>query len=283
VRHLLLVCLLLLVPARASALTWWVVDEPAAETLRGELDRLWPTHTLDVAVGDPSARRQGVWYADGELVLVAAGRVRWQRAGAEAATQIALVRSWLRTMRSSGVEAPPKLGPGPWVGASVGGGLRLPTVEPGLDLGPAWPAAWVGASGGVAWRSVQLGGQLALTLGEQAGSGRPVRVTRIFGGARIGLLASLGRLTLENHVGFGARIAVLEADQRAVVPLPSFDVGVHLLGPAAPDLLVGGGLRIGIDTAPLRVVGGDGDLLLSPVTLHAELAIRFGGARAKKP
>ena len=277
----------LLSPTTAHALSWWVADEPSAEALRNNLDRYWPEHGITVKVGTPTYQREAIWYAGGELVMVAGDRVRWQATETDWPTQVALVRSWLRDRDRPGAGWIPRARPelGGYGLVSVGGGLRLPTVNPELRLGPASPAGHVTLGGGLAWRLLRVGIFSELGFGETAGQGlQAVSILRVFVGGTASLVAPIGKLEIENVLGFGARAVVIRPQELdlepSVVRLGAFVLGLRLLGRATPVVAVGGGLRLGIDTAPIYVqVGQDAaPELLSPVTFHAELVVAFGGA-----
>jgi len=290
VTRLLTVCALtlgLLVPSSALALSWWVPDEGSAEALRANLDRYWPDHEITVKVGTPTYQREAIWYAGGELVMVAGDRVRWQATETDWPTQVALVRSWLRDRDRPSAGWIPRARPevGGYGSLSVGGGLRLPTVNPDLRLGPASPAGHLTLGGGLAWRLLRLGIFSELGFGETAGQGvQAVSILRAFVGGTLSLNAPIGKLEVENLLGFGARAVVIRPQELdlapSVVRLGTFVLGLRLLGRATPLLAVGGGLRLGVDTAPIFVqVGEDAQPeLLSPVTFHVEVVVVLGGA-----
>lgn len=276
-------------PGVASALTWWVSDDDRAIDLRDALDAYWPDHEVVVRVGSPTYQREAVWYAGGELVMVAGERVRWQATDADFPTQVALVRSWLREDRRPAEpgwipRAQPRM-----AGFAVvagGAGLRLPTVSPDLGRGPASPAGHLMLAGGIAWPWFRIGIGTAGTFGESAGTGQgAVGITRLFVGGLASLTAPAGPLEVENMIGIGARLVVLRAKELDVDPttvrLASFLLGLRLMGRASPLVAVGGGVGIGLDTAPIFVqVGADTDPeLLSPVTFYVEFAVSIGGAR----
>lgn len=283
--------LALLLPVQALALSWWVPDEGSAEALRNNLDRYWPEHGITVKVGTPTYQREAIWYAGGELVMVAGDRVRWQATETDWPTQVALVRSWLRDRDRPSAGWIPRARPevGGYGVLSGGGGLRLPTVNPDLRLGPASPAGHITLGGGLAWRLLRVGIFSELGFGETAGQGlQAVSIMRAFVGGTASLVAPIGKLEIENLVGFGARAVVIrpkELDlEPSVVRLGAFVLGLRVLGRATPILALGGGLRLGIDTAPIFVqVGEDASPeLLSPVTFHAELVVVLGGTQPRE-
>ena len=276
-----------LVPRAALALSWWVPDEGSAEALRDNLDRYWPDHEITVKVGTPTYQREAIWYAGGELVMVAGDRVRWQATETDWPTQVALVRSWLRDRARPTAGWIPRVRPeiGGYGILSGGGGLRLPTVNPDLRLGPASPAGHVTLGGGLAWRLLRVGIFSELGFGETAGQGlQAVSILRAFVGGTVSLVAPVGKLEIENLLGVGARAVVIRPEELdlgpSVVRLGAFVLGLRVLGRATPILALGGGLRLGIDTAPIYVqVGQDAaPELLSPVTFHAELVVVLGGS-----
>jgi hypothetical protein len=283
----LLLTAALSLPSLAHALSWWVADTAEAVELQDALDTWWPDHDIAVRVGTPTWQRDAIWYAGGELVMVAGERVRWQATEADWPTQVALVRSWLRDRRRPDAGWIPRAkqtltGYG---AVSLGGGLRLPSVAPDLALAPASPAGQATLAGGIAWRFLRVGAFGAFGFGESAGQGvQAVSVTRLFVGGTASLVAPLGALEMENVLGFGARVVVLQPKELDVEPstvrLASFLLGLRLLGRPRPLVGVGGGVSIGIDAAPIFVQVGDDATpeLLSPVTFHAELVVVLGGA-----
>ncbi len=288
-RPLLLTVLLVLLPSSAQALTWWVASEEDGLELNDALQTWWPGHDITIKVGSPTYQRNAIWYAGGELVMVAGERVRWQATGPEFPTQVALVRSWLREDAAPTPgwiprRAQPKMAG--FATVSGGAGARLPTISRDLGLGPASPAGHLMLSGGIAWPWFRIGIATAGTLGETAGTGvSSVAITRLFVGGSVSLTAPIGPLEVENFLGVGARLVVLRAKELPVDPttvrLASFLLGLRLLGRVSPLVGVGGGVGIGIDASPIFVqLGPELDPeLLSPVTLYAEVVVSIGGAR----
>lgn len=277
---------LLCFPAVALALSWWVPDEATADALRDNLDRYWPEHDITVKVGTPTYQREGIWYAGGELVMVAGERVRWQAAETDWPAQVALVRSWLREQErpDSGWLPRARTDASGYGLLSIGGGLRLPSVGPDLDLGPASPAGLASLGGGLAWRLARLGIFSEVGFGETAGHGlQEVSILRVFVGGTLSLVVPIGRLEVENVLGVGARAVVIRPREIDVEPstvrLGAFVLGLRLAGRLAPAISVGGGVRLGIDTAPILVHVGEDAVpeLLSPVTFHAEVVVVLGG------
>ncbi len=279
----------LLLPGVAHALTWWVADEDEAIALSEALAQWWPSHDLAVRVGVPTYQREAIWYAGGELVMVAGERVRWQAAPAgDFASQVALVRSWLREL-PAGSDAGwiPRAKPG-IAGFGVvagGGGLRLPTVAADLTFSPAAPAGHLSITGGIAWPWFRVGLGAVGTFGETAGSGdNSVGITRLFVGGVVSLTAPAGPVEVENLVGVGGRMVSLRAKELDLDPqtvrLVSMVLGLRVMVPATQVLSIGGGVGVGIDFAPIFVdlVGTEARELLSPVTLSFELAFAVGGA-----
>ncbi len=281
----------LLLPGAAHALTWWVDDDAQAQSLEEALATYWPDHDLAIRAGVPTHQREAIWYAGGELVMVAGERVRWQAAPeGDFASQVALVLSWLREL-PAGTDAG-------WIphtrpsingfGVVAGGaGLRLPTIGSDLALSPASPAGHFSLAGGIAWPVFRIGMAAVGTFGEAAGQGvNGVSISRIFVGGIASLVAPAGVVEVENLIGFGGRMVMLRAKELPIDPqtvrLASFLLGVRVMGRATPLLSIGGGIGIGIDLAPIFVaVGPDASPeLLSPVTLSFELAFAIGGARA---
>jgi len=286
----LLLSTALLLPGTARALTWWVGDEAEAQSLAGALDTYWPGHDLAVRIGVPTYQREAIWYAGGELVMVAGERVRWQATPEDDfPSQVALVRSWLREL-PAGTEAGwiPRAQPNiAGFGVIAGGvGLRLPTIGTDLTLGLASPAGHISIAGGIAWPWFRVGVGAVGTFGESAGLGvNAVSISRLFVGAVASLTAPAGPLEVENLIGVGGRMVMLRAKALEIDPqtvrLFSVLLGLRVMGRASPLVSIGGGIGIGIDASPIFVaVGPDvSPELLSPVTLHVELAFAIGGAR----
>ncbi len=286
----------LLAPSLASALPWWVEDEDDAEQLRALLDALWPGHPVEVQVGEADFGKEGVSFDGGELVLVSGDRVRFSRSDGDLATQVALVRSWLRETavpdRGWVPPEPTTLRPGPFVTVLLGGGARLPstatTAGGDFVLGPASPTAWVAVGGGWSWKHARVGAQAGLTFGERAGLGsQAVTLTRFRGAATASVVAHAGQLRLENTLAVGVRVAsirAVEGDSKAAVrALPGLSVAVRLWGPISDDVWFGGGLGAGFDTAAVAIRVGPDEipLLLSPVTVTADIGVLFGGPRQR--
>lgn len=288
-RPLLLIVALVLAPATAHALTWWVPNVEDGLELNDALQTWWPDHDIAVRVGSPTYQRNAIWYAGGELVMVAGERVRWQATASDYATQVALVRSWLREDRAPApgwIPRPSTPRVAGFATVSGGAGARLPTIGRDLGLGPASPAGHLLLSGGIAWPWFRIGIATAGTLGETAGNGlSSVAITRLFVGGTVSLTAPAGPLEIENVIGVGARLVVLRAKELSIDPttvrLASFLLGLRMLGRLSPLVAVGGGVGIGIDASPIFVqLGPDYDpQLLSPVTLYAEVVVSIGGAR----
>lgn len=293
----LTLCVALLVPSLACALPWWVEDADDAEQLTAVLDALWPGHPVEVIVGEPDFGKEGVSFDGEELVLVSDERVRFSRSDGDLATQVALVRSWLRetavTDRGWVPSVPMTLRPGPFATVHLGGGARLPssstTTTGEFVLGPAAPTAMLAVGGGYSWKHLRLGGRAALTFGERAGVGsRAVTLTRFFGAVTASVVAHVGRLRLENTLGAGVRLAsikAVEGDAKAAVrALPGISVAVRLWGPVSDGVWFGGGLGAGFDTAAVAIrVGEDQEIpmLLSPVTVTGDIGVLFGGPRQR--
>ena len=285
-----LLLLLLLLPGLASALPWWVEDDDDAEQLAALLDALWPGHPIEVQVGEPDYEQPGISFDGERLTWVDDERVRFRASDGDLATQIALVRSWLReaTVDDGGwVPAnETERKPGPYVELMVGGGVRLPTTIASGEsfvLGPASPSAQVSLGGGFASRHVRLGLRSSWSFGERAGLGsQAVNLQRLFAGATVGVSGEVGPASLQASLGGGARLAFIRADESDAKPvtraLPSLFVSVQGWGPIGERLDFGGGLSIGFDTASIAVRVGEGalPLLLSPVTVVGELGARFG-------
>lgn len=292
-----LVCLALLIPSIAAALPWWVEDADDAEQLRALLDALWEGHPIEVVVGPPDFGKEGVSFDGNELVLVSGDRVRFAQSDGDVATQVALVRSWLReaVVDDRGWVPPVEtvLKPGPFVTVLLGGGARLPsaaTTSTGeFTLGPASPTAKVQIGGGWSGKHVRLGASAALSFGERAGVGsQAVSLTRFFGAANASVVAHVGQLRLENTLGLGVRLAsirIVEGDAKAAVrALPGVSVAVRLWGPVSDGVWFGGGLGAGFDTAAVAIrVGEDQQIpmLLSPVTVTGDIGVLFGGPRQR--
>ena len=287
---MLLVALLL--PSAAHALPWWVDDDTESERLAALLEALWPGHPVEVIVGAPDFGREGVSSDGKTLTLVHDDRVRFSATDGDLATQVALVRSWLRTSAvADGGWVPPSKAdekPGPFAIVMLGGGARLPTAAAtttgDFALGPASPSGSLGVGGGWAWKHLRLGGRVGWSFGERAGVGsQSIRLQRLFFGATASVAGKLGRIELQNTLGFGARLAVLRTDEPEAKPvtraLPSLIVGLQLWGPLGGLVDFGGGLGASFDTASLAVRVGEEQqipLLLSPVTVYGELGVRFG-------
>ncbi len=293
---LLLLILALLAPSVASALPWWVEDTGDAEQLRALLDALWPGHPVEVVVGEADFGKEGVSFDGGELVLVSGDRVRFSRSDGDLATQVALVRSWLRetavTDRGWVPPAPDAVRPGPFAAVFLGGGARLPstaTTSTGdFVLGPASPTALLSVGGGWSWRHARVGALAGLTFGERAGLGsQAVTLTRFLGAATVSVVAHAGELRLENTLGLGVRIASIRAVQgeskAAVRALPGVSVAVRLWGPISDGVWFGGGLGAGFDTAAVAIRVGEAavPMLLSPVTVTGNIGVLFGGPRQR--
>jgi hypothetical protein len=295
VRSLLSRCALLLallLPTLASALPWWVEDEVEAERLEALLAALWPGHPVDVTLGEPDFGREGISSDGATLTLVHGDRVRFSATDGDLATQVALVRSWLRTSSvGDGGWVPPSRGaekPGPFGELLLGGGARLPTAATtatgDFALGPASPSGSLALGGGWAWKHLRLGGRMSWSFGERAGVGsQAVALQRLFFGGTASVAGQLGRLELQNTLGVGARLAVLRTGAPETKPvtrtLPSLFVGVQLWGPLGDRVDVGGGLGVSFDTASLALRVGDEQqipLLLSPVTVYGEVGVRIG-------
>jgi len=288
----------LMVPSLASALPWWVDDADDAEQLRALLDALWPGHPVEVQVGAPDFGKEGVGFDGGELVLVSGDRVRFSRSDGDLATQVALVRSWLReTAVPDRGWVPPEptepIRPGPFATVLLGGGARLPstatTAAGDFVLGPASPTAWVAVGGGWSWKHARIGGQAGLTFGERAGLGsQAVTLTRFRGAATASVVAHAGQLRLENTLAVGVRVAsirAVEGDAKAAVrALPGLSVAVRLWGPVSDKIWFGGGLGAGFDTAAVAIRVGPDEIpiLLSPVTVTADIGILFGGPAQRR-
>ena len=294
---LLLLAAALLLPSLAEALPWWVDDADDAEQLTALLDALWPGHPVEVVIGPADFGKEGVSFDGAELVLVSGDRVRFSTSDGDLATQVALVRSWLRESavadRGWVPPTPTALRPGPYAVVHLGGGARLPsaaTTSAGeFVLGPASPTAMVAVGGGWSWKHLRLGGAAGLTFGERAGLGsQAVTLTRFFGGATASIVAHVGALRLENTLGAGVRLAsirAVEGDGKAAVrALPAISVAVRLWGPVSDGVWFGGGLGAGFDTAAVAVrVGEDQQIpmLLSPVTVTGDIGVLFGGPRQR--
>lgn len=291
-----LVLIGLLAPSLASALPWWVEDTADAEQLGALLDALWPGHPMEVLVGEANLETEGVSFDGEELVLVSADRVRFSRSDGDLATQVALVRSWLREAAVTDTgwvpPAPTAIRPGPFATVYLGGGARLPstaTTSAGeFVLGPASPTAWIAVGGGWSWRHVRVGALAGLSFGERAGLGsQAVTLTRFLGAATVSAVGHLGQLRLENTLAVGVRVATIKAiegDTAGVVrALPGVSVGVRLWGPVNDGLWFGGGLGAGFDTAAVAIQVGPDDIpiLLSPVTVTADIGVLFGGPRQR--
>jgi hypothetical protein len=296
VKHLKLLWALLFVallaPATAQSLPWWVEDDSQSERLSALLEALWPGHPVEVILGDPDFGQEGVSSDGKTLTLVHDDRVRFSVTDGDLATQVALVRSWLRTSAvAEGGWVPPSKAdekPGPFAIVLLGGGARLPTAATtatgDFALGPASPSGSVGVGGGWAWKHVRLGTRVSWSFGERAGVGsQSIRLQRVFLGATASVAGKLGRVELQNTLGFGARLAQLRTDDPETKPatraLPGLFVGLQLWGPLSDLVDFGGGLGASFDTAPLAVrVGAEQQipLLLSPVTVYGELGVRFG-------
>jgi hypothetical protein len=292
----LLVFAALLAPSLASALPWWVEDPDDVEQLSALLDALWPGHPVEVQVGEADFGKEGVSFDGGELVLVSGDRVRFSRSNGDLATQVALVRSWLRETavpdRGWVPTDPTTLRPGPFVTVLVGGGARLPstatTAAGDFVLGPASPTAWLVAGAGWSWKHARIGGQAGLTFGERAGLGsQAVTLTRFRAAATASVVAHAGQLQLENTVAVGVRVAsirAVEGDAKEVVrALPGLSVAVRLWGPIGDNVWFGGGLGAGFDTAAVAIQVGPDEIpiLLSPVTVTADIGVLFGGPRQR--
>jgi len=282
---------LLLVPALAHGLPWWVGDEDEGERLGALLDALWPGHPIEVEVGEPDFGQEGVSSDGATLTLVHGDRVRFSPTDGDMATQVALVKSWLRTRAvEEGGWVPPTerpLRPGPYALVLFGGGARLPTASSTATgeflLGPASPSGKIGLGGGMAWKHVRLGAQFSWSFGERAGVGsQAIQLQRLLGGATASLVAQLGSMELVNTLGGGVRVAVLRTDDEDSKALtrvvPTLFGAIQLWGPLGELIDVGGGLGVSFDTAPLAVrVGEDSvPLLLSPVTVYGEFGVRIG-------
>ncbi len=97
-RQAMVVLLLILWPARAWALTWWVASEQELAPLQSALDELWPGHAVELRVGMPAPEGEGVRWQDQVLVLLRQGQ-RYRADGvADLPTQVLLVRSWTRQL-----------------------------------------------------------------------------------------------------------------------------------------------------------------------------------------
>lgn len=281
----------LLLPTVAHALTWWVADEAEAQALEAALKTYWPDHDLAIRSGVPTHQREAIWYAGGELVMVAGERVRWQAAPeGDFASQVALARSWLREL-PAGTDAGwiPRTRPNlSGFGVVAGGaGLRLPTIGTDLTLGLASPAGHISLAGGIAWPWFRIGVAANGTFGESAGQGvNAVSITRLFVGGVASLTAPAGLVEVENLIGLGGRMVMLRAKELQIDPqtvrLFSVLLGLRIMGHASALVSIGGGIGIGIDAAPIFVAVGPeaSPELLSPVTLHVELAFAIGGSRA---
>ncbi|MCO4768623.1 MAG: hypothetical protein KDA24_01240 [Deltaproteobacteria bacterium] len=284
--------LALFLPSIASALPWWVEDDAEAERLAALLEALWPGHPVEVLLGEADFGREGISSDGATLTLVHDDRVRFSPTDGDLATQVALVRSWLRStavQESSWLPASERDDrPGPFAIVLVGGGARLPTAATtangGFTLGPASPSGNVSVGGGFAWKHLRLGGRVSTSFGERAGVGsQAINLQRVFFGATASLVGQLGRVELQNTLGVGARLAVLRAEGGDAKPvtrtLPGLFVGVQLWGPLGDKVDFGGGLGASFDTASLAVRVGEEQetpLLLSPVTIYGELGVRFG-------
>ena len=280
----------LLIPRPASALPWWVEDDEAAEDLDAVLDSLWPGSPIVVVVGEPVFSREGVAFDGYELVLVSGDRVRFARSEPNWATLVSLVRGWLREFA---VEdrgwLPPEaesVRAGPYLVAGGGAAIRLPTISASFQQGPASPSGHGALGGGWAWRHARIGVRTSFALGERAGTGSgTVVVNRFFIGATAGLVGTVGRVSIENELGFGARIAALrprsEEVESATLAIPSFLLGLRAVGPVARGVRLGGGLGVGIDTAPIlvRIADDPSPVLLSPVRVFVEIVVFVGGTR----
>ena len=79
----------------SEQLTWWVEDPNKIPAIRAMLDTLWPNNDVEVLRGEP--RSPGVW-RDGPDLVVETPRVsRRSVVRDDAATMVALARSWLPT------------------------------------------------------------------------------------------------------------------------------------------------------------------------------------------
>lgn len=171
--------LLALVAAIASAwgMPWWVSDAEEARAVAEALDAHWPDHPMTIQIGAPDGWEDGVWMDDGAFVLASDGQLRRADAVIDAATQVALARSWSRklTLSSPGDGggtpldvAPPEVSP---VDPS-----RLPPLQPGplftAGHGPIWrmpdptPAYHLFAQGGWQWSSGYLAAMVGLDTAE---------------------------------------------------------------------------------------------------------------------
>jgi len=286
-----LICALALLPSLAQALPWWVEDDDDAERLSAMLEALWPGHPVEVVIGEPDFGREGVSSDSSTLTLVHNDRVRFSPTEGDIATQVAMVRSWLRTSAvGDGGWVPPTERaekPGPFAIVMVGGGARLPsavTTGSAFALSPASPSGSLGVGGGMAWKHLRLGLRANWSFGERAGVGsQAITLQRLFAGPTVSIAGQIGRVELQNTLGFGARIAVLRSEESDAKPvtrvLPGLFVGAQVWGPISDLLDVGGGLGASFDTAPLAVRVGSEEaipLLLSPVTVYGELGVRFG-------
>ena len=92
-----LLCALALLAGRpAWALDWWVADEAERARLEASLATLWPDAPVELRVGAPPDGAPGLRSEGDELVWFERGETR-RGTAADAATQVALARSWSRT------------------------------------------------------------------------------------------------------------------------------------------------------------------------------------------
>ncbi len=84
----------------ANALPWFVEDADGATELTQALDELWPEHPVEVRVGDASG--DGFYVHDQALVLVVNGQEHSRSTGGSTAAAVAMARSWLRELESTG-------------------------------------------------------------------------------------------------------------------------------------------------------------------------------------
>lgn len=225
-------------------LIWWVATVDQGAELERALAELWPEAQVDVRVGE--GRGQGVWVDEEEELVL-----RWDGTTRRAAVpsidaQVVLVRSWMVRSEEGGWR--PRLDPNlrrvPLYGG-VGGGLG-----PGLGLaGGGGPLHLVvGGDGG--WRALRWAGGLDADLGATAADqdGRPVRVQRVTGTARVGLGGELWGGEVRFTTGPGVvLVAVGDAGTTEVLAYATLTESLGWAAPVRPGWEAAVGLRAAVD------------------------------------
>lgn len=247
----------------AHALTWWTADAEEAREVTAALAALWPEGEVEVRVGAPPEQGTVVWREEDTVLLRTPTGER--RATADLPTQVALVRSWTRSLETEDL-----------------GWVPTPPATPELpDPVPQEPAERVAShpyvvlAAGLGWGEAPLqpGSVLTAEVGTTVGptffglvSSRATRmvdgywdhreqVTTWLWAVQLGFERRIDRIALETGLRMGG--LVLSGDSvdghEGFLLLPH--AGLALRGWVHPTEAIAFGpeLRVGFDLQPGRL------------------------------